>query len=196
MFTTQIRLQPAAIKPNDLFGFAVELINNIMFVGAPAPGGVGYVQIYSYNSGTWNEQQKLFASDFFSANIFGTAIAANSMANSLVIGASTAQTFGVKSGAIYYFANNGDSFGQVQKLYPNSSSAANAGDNFGNAVVYFPNGQYDYFVVASELSSSTQEQVFTFGTEVIKACSSQPQSFAISYLMIFVTILLSLFFKL
>lgn len=127
---------------SDYFGGSVALRNDTLVVGAwgAAIGsdlGQGAAYIYERNNSgidLWGQVKKIYAEDGLANDHFGYSAAINAQADTIVIGANTANLGGVTRGAAYVFARNqdgGDVWGQVQKL---TAFDGAANDLFGKSV--------------------------------------------------------------
>ncbi len=117
----------------DLFGCSVSIIEDYAIVGAVykddkgKDSGSAYIFIRDGNS--WNEQQKISASDGAAGDYFGDAVFING--DLAVVGAITDDDKGTDSGSVYLFKREGASWNQQQKLM---ASDGVSGDRFGNEV--------------------------------------------------------------
>lgn len=118
---------------NHRFGERVAIDANIAAVVSRSNGAAaGKVYIYTNDgSGNWTQQTILTASDSFSGDNFGSAVALEG--NYLVVGArSQLNTTNVDTGAAYVFEYNGIStWTQVAKIEPSDGAS---GIRFGEAV--------------------------------------------------------------
>lgn len=121
------KLVSADAAASDAMGFDVSIGNNIAVLGAPwddttLPSGTiynaGSASIFVDSGGTWNETQKLFASDPSTEAKFGWNV--NTDGVSIAVGAPNADTNGiVDSGAVYIFNNvNGNWVEQAKIIDP------------------------------------------------------------------------------
>lgn len=121
--------------PYDQFGSALAVSGNNLLIGAPGAsvGGnsaQGAVYVFASAAGTWNQAQKLTASDGAAGDEFGGALAISG--TTALIGARTAAVGGnSRAGAAYAFDDVNGTWGQAQKL---TASDAAAGNLFGSAV--------------------------------------------------------------
>lgn len=102
----------------DDFGRSVALRGNVLLVGASLDDdrGVdsGSIYVFRHDGSSWNEVQKLTASDGSSGDQFGFSLALQG--NAAVAGAYTADVLHTNSGAAYVFRDSGTSFQQEAKL--------------------------------------------------------------------------------
>ncbi len=133
-FDGKLHASDAAI--NDSFGSAVAFFDPYAFIGAPNvdAGGTdaGAVYVYRRNaSGSFEQIQKLNASDAAAGDSFGATVSA--YGDFLVVGAPGDDTVaGADVGSVYVFQRNASGlYAEVQRL---NASDADASDAFGNAV--------------------------------------------------------------
>jgi hypothetical protein len=119
----------------DEFGYRVALADNTLLVGAftATVGGVvsqGAAYVFTESNSTWNESQKLTASDGGLFDNFGASVALDG--STLVVGANGA-TVGSNpaQGAVYVFTESNGTWTQTQKLTANDGAAY---DNFALSV--------------------------------------------------------------
>jgi len=97
------KLVPSDIQPLDFFGRHIALDGDLLLVGEDGPGfkGAAYLFRYDSGSGTWNEEQKLLASDGQPDDSFGFSVdICDSVA---LIGAMSSDDWGFHSGSAYVF---------------------------------------------------------------------------------------------
>ena len=117
------------------YGRSVSLSGDTALVAAPfydcgADQDCGAVYIFRFNGTSWDEEQKLTASDAAFGDIFGSSISVSG--NTALVGAQMADcAAGTNCGAAYVFRFNGTSWDQEQKL---TASDAGGGDVFGWSV--------------------------------------------------------------
>ena len=130
----------------DGFGYALEMQDDYMFVGAytadmnadSVDSGAAYV--FHYNGSDWNQYLKLYPNDFSAGGNFGSSIVVSG--NLLVIGApgtninSTNGTLMQAVGAAYVFEHTGGTWVQRAKLVAPDGAED---DNFGTAVAFSGN---------------------------------------------------------
>jgi hypothetical protein len=112
---------------HDTYGTAVALDGDVAVIGAPeefVKGSLeaGAVYIYRFDGTTWNEEQKLKASDFLPDDRFGNSVAI--CGNTLLVGA---DGHDLGAGAAYFFDYDGTSWSESLKLTGGQS-------NFGRSV--------------------------------------------------------------
>ncbi|MGH8274013.1 MAG: Ig-like domain-containing protein [Gammaproteobacteria bacterium] len=125
------------LTPNDteesLFGTSVAInsTDNDLLIGAPGDNTrEGSAYVFVLGSSSWNETQKLTASDHAAGNSFGQSVAADG--GNLLVGASLASVNGNEAqGAAYVFAKSSATWTQAQEL---TSSDGASNDNFGTSV--------------------------------------------------------------
>lgn len=114
------KLSASDKKEKDYFGFSVSIYNEIIVIGAKSgdsgnKNGNGVAYIFSRNSDSWSETQKLMANDMENADRFGAAVAI--YGNTIIVGADHKSDEGKASlGATYIFKKNGNDWQQTQKL--------------------------------------------------------------------------------
>jgi hypothetical protein len=126
-------------KDEDQFGASVAVSGDIVAVGAnfesTADTKAGAVYLFYRDHGgpeNWGEFKKLTASDAAGYDNFGLTM--DLSGDTLVVGATIAETTGVFAGAVYTFHRNMggvDQWGELQKL---TASDPSPGDYFGNPV--------------------------------------------------------------
>jgi hypothetical protein len=96
---------------SDDFGVTVALHDDVVLVGGPyhddpTQNNTGAVYLYRYDpvTGDWPEQLKIQASDRMEYDVFGRSVALSG--NSVIVGASGADTMGDGAGAAYMFDLN------------------------------------------------------------------------------------------
>lgn len=128
------KLTASDASENDYFGSSVSILGEIALVGAPRNddgGGISSGSVYSFElvAGTWEETQKLSASDAALGNSFGSSISLSD--NRAIIGALRNIDGGDLSGAAYIFELIDDIWVETQKL---TASDADEFDYFGESV--------------------------------------------------------------
>jgi FG-GAP repeat len=118
-------------KPNDNFGFSVAIDGDRLAVGARLHDGAGVnsggVYLFEYQSGAWQQVQKLLPPDPTGAGEFGRALQLEGAR--LLVGAPGAISVGgKKGGAVYAYRLGPQGFALESKL---SASNAEVGDAFG-----------------------------------------------------------------
>jgi len=138
-----VKLTASNAKASDYFGSSVALSENHAIVGATSTdengSNSGSAYIFQRNGDSWTEVSKLTASDGKVQDLFGTSVAI--YGDYAAVGAFTSDT-GPKSGAVYIYKRNANTWSELTKLTAND---ANADDRFGDDVVI----SEDYLVVAA-----------------------------------------------
>ena len=120
---------------NDNFGVSVALDSTTLFVGASGADvdgarNQGAVYVFVREGESWNQQQKLVASDGATDDQFGSAIALDG--GTVLIGAQKADVNGNRDqGAVYVFAHSQNGWNQQQKLVADDGTEE---DHFGVSV--------------------------------------------------------------
>lgn len=100
---------------NSNFGYAIAVDGNTAVIGArleSSSGGAAYVVVRS--GATWVLQQRLQAADATTSAQFGASVAISG--ETLIVGAPSARTNGVVTGAAYVFVRSGTTWTQQAKL--------------------------------------------------------------------------------
>lgn len=129
----------------DHFGFSVAISGNYVIVGAryedhDASGEnyrylAGSAYIFYNNNGTWQQVQKIVASDRTFEDLFGTSVSISG--NYIIVGANgqdmdvSGENYLSVAGSAYIFYNNNGIWQQVQKITAFNRAA---GDQFGYSV--------------------------------------------------------------
>lgn len=120
----------------DRFGEALAVTPNYtLIVGAPeddegSSSNLGSAYIFTFNAGTWSEQQKLEATDSFSfsGDERGTAVALTADGNTAFVGApGVERSGGTIPGVVYVFERSGNTWNQTDTLVGPTSNAASFG---------------------------------------------------------------------
>jgi hypothetical protein len=102
----------------DYFGYSVSVSGDVAFIGAYCNNGVDYASgaayVFKYNGLTWDQEQKLLASDGDEGDQFGVSVSVSG--DVAVIGAFNDEVLGQSSGSAYIFRHNGLTWIQEQKL--------------------------------------------------------------------------------
>lgn len=115
---------------NDAFGISLALEGNRALIGAHGVvERLGAVYFFEHDGRSWNERQKLFASDGHGGALFGNAVGLDG--DAAVIGSAWFSRNGTLAGGVYVFRFDGQEWREVQKLF---SSDGFAFDFFGHAV--------------------------------------------------------------
>jgi hypothetical protein len=116
---------------NSYFGSAAALIGSTALIGADGDNSFqGAAYLFTKSNGSWNEGQKLTASDGLPGDEFGYRVVLAD--NTLLVGAFTATVGGNASqGAAYVFTESNGTWSESQKL---TASDGGLFDNFGASV--------------------------------------------------------------
>jgi hypothetical protein len=128
---------------SDLLGDGLTIPSNASLVCASSyahdTDGIadtGAAYIFQYNGSTWQEIQKLVASDKQAGDRFGVAASFSSDGTLLAIGAHNVDIDGISSaGAVYLFKNNNGLWEEMQKLTP---ATPTQNQNFGRTLSFSP----------------------------------------------------------
>lgn len=127
------KLTPSDGTAYDLFGDSVALAGATTVIGAPECENCnmpGAAYVFTESGGTWQQTQKLTASDGAVDNQFGWAVALNDPM--ILVGAVFATVAGNQNqGAAYVFTESGGIWQQAQKLTSNDGAA---NDFFGDSI--------------------------------------------------------------
>lgn len=126
------KLMPSDAAANDAFGGAVSVSGDAALISAlDSEGSHGAVYVFRFNGKSWDEEQKLVASDGAFADLFGESVSLSG--DTALIGATTDDDNGQDSGSAYVFKFNQQSLTwiETQKLV---ASDGTAGDQFGRFV--------------------------------------------------------------
>ncbi len=114
----------------DFFGRAVALSGNTLLASAMrANGSRGSAYVFEFNGTTWNQQQKLTASDGSSGDEYGKMVALEG--NTAAIGSYRDDGPFINQGSVYVYKRTGSVWTEDQLIRP-SDAAAN--DEFGKDV--------------------------------------------------------------
>jgi hypothetical protein len=129
-WTEQAKLTPLDAGIGDLFGSFLSISNDSVLIGAPghssAGAGAGTAYVFGRAGTTWNQVEKLVASDAAAFQSFGSSV---SIADDTAVVGAKGDNSG--TGAAYVFTDNGSAWVQVAKL---GGSGSTLGSEFGNAV--------------------------------------------------------------
>ncbi len=117
-------------QAGDFFGFSVSISGDRLIVGAfgdDSERGAAY--LFEFDGTSWDEVQKLTASDSVVFHDFGISVAISG--TRAVVGAFGDPVNGTFAGAAYVFDRSGAAWSESAKL---NHAAAAAGDNFGISV--------------------------------------------------------------
>ena len=144
MWVQQTKLSAPDKASYDYFGNAVAISadGNTCIVGAYSadPGGTydaGAAYVFVRSGGTWEFQQKLFASDKASYDYFGNAVAISADGNTCIVGAYSADPGVIDAGAAYVFVRSNGVWTVQAKLTANDKVAY---DKFGSSVAISSDG--------------------------------------------------------
>jgi hypothetical protein len=111
-------------EEDDFFGWSVSIDGDNALIGAPKDDDTyidsGAAYVFNYNGASWNEKQKLTASDSEEIDNFGLSVSINN--NKALIGAPFDDANGIESGSAYVFGYDGASWNEEQKLIPSDGS--------------------------------------------------------------------------
>jgi len=133
VWTEQAKLIPDDGEARDRFATSVALSGAYAVVGATGDddGGddAGAAYVFVRQGQTWTQQAKLIASDAGEDDSFGRAVAIDG--DYLLVSAPGNDEQGDRTGAVYVFKRDGETWTQQAKL---TASDAGAGDGLGSAV--------------------------------------------------------------
>ncbi len=125
--TQQAKLTASDAAAGDEFGYSVAINGNTAIAGVPLKSSQrGAAYVFVQNGSTWQQQQKLTASDGKSGDQFGYSVAING--NTAIVGAPFT---GSDVGSAYVFVRSGTTWTQQAKL---TASDAASGNKFGYSV--------------------------------------------------------------
>lgn len=140
-WTQSYKITPGDLAAGDQFGTSVRFSKdgNTILVGAPAANsGRGAAYLYKLANGIWTLSFKFTADDGVLSDAFGTVVAINGAANTVVVGAPMASPFGYSvAGSAYVFKLVDGFWSQVPRI---NASDATAGDWFGWSVAISEDG--------------------------------------------------------
>lgn len=166
-FEQQAYLQPADLRPGDLFGTSMQLstLGDTLVIGAQGDSsaasgidgnhddqslpGAGAAYVFKRNGTIWIRQTYLKASNPDAFDRFGAVAAISGDGNTIAIGApfedspatgidgDQVSNAAVDAGAVYVFATDGTTWAQQAYL---KASNTDAGDGFGTAVALAADG--------------------------------------------------------
>ena len=137
LMSSEVKIAPATLESDDWFGESVSISGSYAIIGARGEGTGGWANytdegcayIYIQNGATWEQQQKIVASDRASEDYFGYSVSISG--DYAIVGAPFDDDDGSLSGSAYIFVRSGTTWTQQQKLV---ASDAAASDFFGTAV--------------------------------------------------------------
>lgn len=108
---------------NDLFGSSVDILGDLLVIGAPNENSRGAAYIFEFDGLNWVNIQKIIGSDQQNGDEFGSCVAF--FENYIVVGTPNAERNGVSSGGVYLFKNNITSpsspiYLEVDSVFPES----------------------------------------------------------------------------
>ncbi len=113
--TEDQQVYPQTLSEDDRYGLALGITGDYAIIGAPGDdqygSNSGAAYVFTYNSGTWSQVDKLISSDIQAGDYFGYTISANG--DYLLIGTPITNSY---AGAVYVFKNTNGTWLQVQKL--------------------------------------------------------------------------------
>ena len=124
------KLLPSDGAAGDHFSAGLSLSGDVALLGSTfhdnngIDSGAAYV--FRYDGATWNQEQKLLASDGAAGDHFGSIVSVSG--DVAVVGAGRDDDNGMNSGSAYVFRYDGATWNQEQKLLPNDGAAE---DQFG-----------------------------------------------------------------
>lgn len=129
----QQKLYASDEQDGNYFGVSVSVESDTVLIGAMYGEGIvgntGAAYIFTRSGSTWTEQQKLYASDGTSADLFGRSVSLNG--TTLLIGSEGDDDTPSNSGAAYIFTLSGGTWTETQKL---TAADADNDDLFGYSV--------------------------------------------------------------
>lgn len=132
----EAKLTASDAQDDDEFGTSVSIRGNVAIVGAPfddeaAVSDVGSAYVFRFNpqSGQWNQEAKLTASDGTANDEFGFSVSVSG--DLAVIGARLEDDTASNSGSMYVFRFDGFDWNEEAKL---TASDASSDDKFGTSV--------------------------------------------------------------
>jgi len=111
-------------SPFAQFGIAVDIVGDIIVIGAHGDDDSGYqtgaAYVFRRNGTVWTQEQKLKASDEQADSAFGLSVSLSGQTIAVGAPGESAPLF---SGAVYVFVNNGTGWQQQQKIKANNTMA-------------------------------------------------------------------------
>jgi len=117
---------PPTPKVGGRFGTSVAISDNLttVVIGSTNPTLVGEVSVFTLDvSGVWVLRGSLTSADGFSATSFGKAVAINSTASLIVVGAHLDDAVSTDSGSVYVYALQVAGWVEIQKISSNNPAA-------------------------------------------------------------------------
>jgi hypothetical protein len=159
----QVKLSPSIEGTSSYYGYSLALSynGNRLAVGAPLETDVdtqsGVVYLYKRTGITWNEEQRITASDASYLDRFGISVSLNRNGDMLVVGAYLETTGSdYYSGAVYTFTRTDTVWTEIHK---HGSSSRNSQDYFGWRVLL--SGDNSVLVV-SAIQDETGGRVYVY----------------------------------
>ena len=136
------------------FGASTDISGNRIVIGAPDADGLsGSAYVYDFDGSSWNEQQKLLATDTGTNDQYGYSVAVDG--NVAVIGAPYHMHPLFSQGAAYVFRFDGKNWTQEQELL---ASNFGAGHLFGWSVAI----DDDAIIVGAQFANAGQGATYVF----------------------------------
>jgi hypothetical protein len=108
------------------FGYSVDIVNNIIIIGANNEGGSGAAYIFILTAGSWIENEYIKPVALMAGDRFGESVGISG--NTVAIGANGDDSF---TGSVYVFVKSGGSLSQQANFKANNFDF---GDSFGNSI--------------------------------------------------------------
>lgn len=108
------------------FGYSVDIVNNIIIIGANNEGGSGAAYIFILTAGSWIENEYIKPVALMAGDRFGESVGISG--NTVAIGANGDDSF---TGSVYVFVKSGGSLSQQANFKANNFDF---GDTFGNSI--------------------------------------------------------------
>jgi hypothetical protein len=125
----QAKLTASDGVAGDRFGAYADITKNTIVISSLADDSyTGSAYVFERSGSTWTQSAKLTASDRAQNDLFGQAPSINENADTIVVGARTADSPSSNSGAAYIFVRSGSSWIQQAKLTANDAASS---DQFG-----------------------------------------------------------------
>lgn len=131
-WSEQAKLVASERSEGDLFGFSVDLDDDVAAIGARQsnPGRIGAAYVFRRAGSIWSQEQRLQPSDGQISDEFGFSVSIRG--DLLAVGAWRANRIGAPPGAAYVFWKDGNSWSELSRLFASQSSSH---DLFGVDVV-------------------------------------------------------------
>jgi hypothetical protein len=125
VWTQQQKLTASDGAMGDNFGISVALVGDTAIVGAgldSTSGGAfaGSAYVFTRSGAVWTQQQQLTASDGFTANFFGQAVALSG--DTVIVGANGDDRPGTNVGSAYIYMRSGGVWTEQQKIIPTNGA--------------------------------------------------------------------------